>query len=29
VGDVVRVKTPGGVREVEIIDIAVEDPAEP
>jgi len=29
VGDVVRVKTPGGVREVEIVDIAVEDPAEP
>jgi len=26
VGDVVRVKTPGGVREVEIVDIAVEDP---
>jgi transcription elongation factor GreA len=25
VGDVVRVKTPGGVREVEIVDIAIED----
>ena len=24
VGDVVRVKTPGGVREVEIVDIAIE-----
>lgn len=28
VGDVVRVKTPGGVREVEIVDIAFEEPAE-
>ena len=25
VGDVVRVKTPGGVREVEIVDIAIEE----
>ena len=28
VGDIVRVKTPGGVREVEIVDIAVEEPSE-
>jgi transcription elongation factor GreA len=25
VGDVVRVKTPGGLREVEIVDIAIEE----
>jgi transcription elongation factor GreA len=28
VGDVVRVKTPGGVREVEIVDIAIEEQAD-